>query len=104
MKHSRAWVSVLALTLALTGCATGGMAGGKAGSGTHLSATQCRDLTELRNHAPLNHQRNLSELAALREAGYDPSRWFDPYYPDDLEAAQRQVESWYQAECRPGPG
>jgi hypothetical protein len=42
-----------------------------------------------------------SELAALRKAGYDPSPWFDdPYYPDDLQAAQRQVDYWFQTECQ----
>lgn len=71
----------------------------------HLSATQCSDLTALRSNPSPTRRENLSELAALRAAGYDPSRWFDPNYPDDLHAAQRQVELWYQAECqqaRPG--
>ncbi|WP_109480860.1 hypothetical protein [Paraburkholderia sp. C35] len=98
MKRSTIWAAWPVLVLALSGCAAGGSGG--SGSTTHLSAVQCRDLTELRNHAPLDHQRNMSELAALRSAGYDPSRWYDPYYPDDLEAAQRQVDRWYQAECQ----
>ncbi|SPB17181.1 hypothetical protein NOV72_04385 [Caballeronia novacaledonica] len=84
-----------ALALALAGCAAGGMQQ----STTNLSATQCRDLTALKNHAPPSRERNLSELAALERAGYDPSKWYDPYYPDDLHAAQRQVDRWYQAEC-----
>jgi hypothetical protein len=92
------WAALPALALSLAGCAAGGMQGGA----THLSATQCSDLTELRNNAPRTHQRNLSELAALREAGYDPSRWFDPYYPEDLQNAQRQVDRWYQEECHQG--
>jgi hypothetical protein len=66
---------------------------------THLSATQCRDLAAIRNNAPATLERNQSELAALEAAGYNPSRFFDPYYPDDLQAAQRQVDRWYQAEC-----
>jgi hypothetical protein len=32
-------------------------------------------------------------------AGYDPSRFDNPHYPDDLHAAQRQVDSWYQVDC-----
>jgi predicted lipid-binding transport protein (Tim44 family) len=84
------------LLLTLVGCTTGG---GGAGVQTHLSATQCRDLTELRNKAPANRQRSMSELAALRQAGYHPELRFDPYYPESLERAQRQVEMWYQAEC-----
>jgi hypothetical protein len=95
VKSSKIWATLPALALSLAGCAAGGMPEGV----THLSATQCRDLAELRNNAPLTRERNLSELAALREAGYDPSPWFDPYYPEDLQAAQRQVDRWYQAEC-----
>jgi hypothetical protein len=38
------------------------------GAHTHLSASQCRDLTALANNAPITHARNLSEVAALREA------------------------------------
>jgi hypothetical protein len=88
-----------ALVLLLAGCA----AGGKPESTSHLSATQCRDLAALRNNAPPTPERNRSELAALRQAGYDPSKWFDPYYPDDLQAAQRQVDRWFVAECQPAP-
>ncbi|WP_250517288.1 DUF4148 domain-containing protein [Caballeronia sp. INDeC2] len=89
--------TVSALTLSLAACAMSG--GGMQQNTTNLSATQCRDLTALRNHAPLTRERNLSELAALERAGYDPSKFYDPYYPDDLHAAQRQVDRWYQAEC-----
>ncbi|WP_144140140.1 DUF4148 domain-containing protein [Paraburkholderia sp. BCC1884] len=85
-----------ALLLLLAGCATGSMPQNT----THLSTTQCRDLTALRNNEPLTRERNGSELAALRKAGYDPSRWFDPDYPDDLQAAQRRVDVWYQADCQ----
>jgi hypothetical protein len=98
MTHSPAlWTTLGALALSLAGCAMNGPPTNAA----HLSPAQCVDLTALRNHAPLTSQRNKSELAALRAAGYDPSRWFDPYYPDDLEAAQRQVERWYQHDCQP---
>ncbi|GJH11219.1 DUF4148 domain-containing protein [Caballeronia novacaledonica] len=89
----RSMVPALAITLA--GCAASGMQQ----SATNLSAAQCRDLTALRNHAPPTRERNMSELAALERAGYDPSKFYDPYYPDDLHAAQRQVDRWYRAEC-----
>lgn len=85
-----------ALVLTLVGCAAGG---GNGGAQTHLSATQCRDLTDLRNKAPATHERSVSELAALRQAGYYPERRFDPDYPASLERAQRQVDIWYQTEC-----
>ncbi|MFM0325739.1 DUF4148 domain-containing protein [Caballeronia glebae] len=94
-KPLRLQSTIAALAILLAGCATGGAQPGA----PNLSATQCRDLTALRNHAPLTRERNLSELAALERAGYDPSKFFDPYYPDDLHAAQRQVDRWYQAEC-----
>lgn len=84
------------LVLSLAGCATGGMQGA---TQSHLSATQCRDLTALRNKAPATHERSMSELSALRSAGYHPEWRFDPYYPADLEAAQRQVDIWYRTEC-----
>lgn len=88
-------VSLLALLLA--GCVVSGAP--QAGYAP-LSARQCRDLTALKSGAPLTRERNLSELAALEEAGYQPSPFYDPYYPEDLQAAQRQVDLWYQAQCR----
>ena len=37
----------------------------------------------------------------LRKAGYDPSPfWDDPYYPEDLQAAQRLVDYWYRTNAR----
>jgi hypothetical protein len=91
-----AWL--VASTCWLAGCVTDGAPHAAV---THLSAAQCRDLTALRHNAPPTSERKQSELAALRSAGYDPSRWFDPYYPEDLQAAQRRVDSWYEQECRP---
>jgi hypothetical protein len=41
----------------------------------------------------------MGELAALERAGYHPEWSLDPYYPADLQAAQRQVNIWYQTEC-----
>lgn len=90
------WPMLLALAFSLAGCTAGGM---EQGAHTHLSAMQCRDLTALRSNAPIKYERNQSELAALAEAGYHPSFRVDTYYPDDLQAAQRQVDRWYQAEC-----
>jgi hypothetical protein len=97
MKNAnKGWPMLPPLMLLLAACATGGM---QAGTRTHLSAAQCRDLTEIRNKAPVTHERNMSELAALEKAGYHPGWFFDPYYPADLEAAQRQVNIWYETEC-----
>ncbi|MFX1739344.1 DUF4148 domain-containing protein [Paraburkholderia sp. A1RI_3L] len=99
MKYpTKRWPIGAMLVLSLAGCAVSGM---QAGPQRHLSDAQCRDLTALRNHAPLTRERNASELAALEEAGYRPAWAWDPYYPDDLQAAQRLVDRWYQAECRP---
>jgi hypothetical protein len=41
----------------------------------------------------------MDELAALEQAGYHPEWSVDPYYPADLQAAQRQVDIWCQAAC-----
>ncbi|WP_321936947.1 DUF4148 domain-containing protein [Paraburkholderia sp. J8-2] len=86
-----------ALALLLTACTAGGMPQ----SGPHLSPTQCRDLAALKRNAPATMAQHQSELAALRKAGYNPSPWNDPYYPEDLEAAQRRVAYWFNTECPP---
>ncbi|WP_248323077.1 DUF4148 domain-containing protein [Caballeronia sp. Sq4a] len=93
------WPMLPALACLLAGCA----ASGPPTNATHLSPTQCRDLAALRSNAPPTRQRNASELTALRQAGYDPSRWYDPYYPEDLQAAQRQVDIWFRADCLRNP-
>ena len=94
--------TLTALALLLTGCVVGGVPQ----NGPHLSPTECRDLAALRSNAPPTMAEHQSELAALRKAGYDPSPWNDdPYYPDDLQAAQRLVDYWFETECRQGqPG
>jgi hypothetical protein len=100
MKHSpKIWPMISALTFSLAGCAASGTPEGAA----HLSPTECRDLAARRSNAPVTPERNRSELAALEKAGYDPFRSFDPYYPDDLQAAQRQVDRWYQTDCQQTP-
>ncbi|MEC5409303.1 DUF4148 domain-containing protein [Paraburkholderia sp. MPAMCS5] len=86
-----------AATLLLAGCVVGGMPY----AGPHLTLTECRDLAALRTNAPPTMGEHQSELAALRKAGYDPSPWYDdPNYPDDLQAAQRLVDYWFQTECQ----
>ncbi|PMS19795.1 hypothetical protein C0Z18_13320 [Trinickia dabaoshanensis] len=98
MKYTSHTITLLCvLTLSLAGCA---VQGAPQSGYAPLSAAQCRDLTALKNGAPLTRERNLSELAALEEAGYQPSPFFDPYYPEDLQAAQHQVDRWYDAQCR----
>ncbi|UEP31256.1 MULTISPECIES: DUF4148 domain-containing protein [unclassified Burkholderia] len=95
LPRNRSTLTVLALLL--TGC----VAGGVPQNGPHLTPTECRDLAALRNNAPPTMAQHQSELAALRKAGYDPSPWYDdPYYPDDLQAAQRLVDDWFATECQ----
>lgn len=93
------WV-VIACVLSVGGCASGV---GQYSGARHLSPTQCRDLAALRHGAPLTRERNASEMGALEAAGYRPE-WADddPYYPDDLQAAQRLVDEWYATECANG--
>ncbi|MGF6997465.1 DUF4148 domain-containing protein [Paraburkholderia sp. GAS32] len=97
-----ACAALSALALLLAGCVAGGMPY----AGPHLSPTECRDLAALKTNAPPTMAQHQSELAALRKAGYDPSPWYDdPYYPDDLQSAQRLVDYWFQTECQqPRPG
>lgn len=90
-----------ASTLLLAGCVVGGV---PPYTGRHLSPTECRDLTALKSNAPPTMAQHQSELVALRKAGYNPSPWYDdPYYPDDLQAAQRLVDYWFQTECQSPP-
>jgi hypothetical protein len=89
-----------ALVILLAGC----VANGVPNAGPHLTPTECRDLAALRTNAPPTMAQHQSELVALRKAGYDPSPWYDdPYYPDDLQAAQRLVDYWFQTECQQLP-
>ena len=84
----------------LGGCVASGMPY----TGRHLSPTECRDLAALRSNTSPTMAQHQSELGALRKAGYDPSPWYDdPYYPDDLQAAQRLVDDWFQTECQQIP-
>ncbi|HTR09857.1 MAG TPA: DUF4148 domain-containing protein [Paraburkholderia sp.] len=88
--------TLIALAFLLTGCAAGGVPQ----SGPHLSPTECRDLAALRRNTSPTMAQHRSELAALRKAGYNPSPWDDPYYPEDLQAAQRLVGYWFDTECQ----
>ncbi|XUW92865.1 DUF4148 domain-containing protein [Burkholderia sp. M6-3] len=95
------WSTLFAVTMLVAGCVAPVMPY----TGPHLTPTECRDLAALRTNAPPTMAQHQSELGALRKAGYDPSPWYDPYYPDDLQAAQRLVDYWFQTECqRPQPG
>jgi hypothetical protein len=70
--------------------------------GRYLSDAECRDLTALRTNSNPTLAQHQTEMAALRKAGYDPSPFYDdPYYPDDLQAAQRLLDWWYRTECVP---
>jgi hypothetical protein len=91
--------TLTALALLLAGCAAGGVSQTVQQNGRHLSPAECRDLAALRSNAPATMAQHQSELAALRKAGYNPWPWDDPYYPDDLQAAQRLVDYWFQTEC-----
>jgi hypothetical protein len=94
---SRHRSTLTALALLLAGCATGGVPQ----SGPHLSPTECDDLAALRSNAPPTKAQHQSELAALRKAGYNPSPWNDdPNFPEDLHAAQRLVDHWFETDCQ----
>jgi hypothetical protein len=40
---------------------------------------------------PLTRAQVRAQLVELEQAGYRPSLGFDPYYPDDVQAAERKV-------------
>ncbi|PRX30923.1 uncharacterized protein DUF4148 [Paraburkholderia sp. BL18I3N2] len=95
-KLTKTCSTVAALALLLTGYAAGATQ-----SGPHLSPTECRDLAEIKSNAPRTKSQHRSELSALRKAGYNPSPWHnDPHYPANLHAAQRQVDHWFETECK----
>ncbi|WP_430232792.1 DUF4148 domain-containing protein [Paraburkholderia tropica] len=98
MKSLPRCCSTLAVSaILLAGCAAGGVQQG----GPHLTPTECRDLAALGSSAPPTKAQRQSELSALRKAGYDPSPWNDdPYYPDDLQEAQRLVAHWRETDCQ----
>lgn len=93
----RTWIMVSASVLLLAGCVVSGMPY----AGRHLSPQECHDLTALKTNPHPTLAEHQTEAIALRKAGYDPSPWDDdPFYPDDLQAAQRVVDYWYRAECQ----
>lgn len=89
--------TLAALALLLTGCAMNSAPPG----GPHLSATECHDLAALRSNSPPTRAQLRTELGALRRAGYNPSPWNDDRnFPEDLQAAQRLVDHWFETECK----
>ena len=93
--------TLTALALLLAGCAVGGVSQSVQQNGPHLSPTECRDLAAIKSNAPRTKSQHQSELAALRKAGYNPSPWHDdPHYPANLHAAQRQVDHWFETDCK----
>ena len=92
---------VCVLALLLAGCAVSGM---PTYTGRHLSPAECHDLAALKTSAHPTLAEHQTEAEVLRKAGYDPWPWVDdPYYPADLQAAQRLVDYWFQTECRQPP-
>ena len=82
----------------LAGCAVGEMPP----PGRHLTDIECRDLAALKANKNATMAEHQVELGALRKAGYNPSPfWDDPYYPEDIQDAQRRVDYWFQTECVP---
>lgn len=98
---------LLPLACLLTGCVIGQMPPPGAGvlpPGRHLTDVECRDLAALKTNTNPTMAQHQVELGALRKAGYDPSPfWDDPYYPEDLQYAQRLVDYWFRTECPPPP-
>ena len=91
---------VLLLSLAIASLLGGCVVGERPPPGRHLTATECRDLGALRAGGNTTLAEHQAEVGVLRKAGYDPSPfWDDPYYPDDLQNAQRLEDYWFRTEC-----
>jgi len=91
------WLYIASACL-LAGCTVGEIPP----PGRHLSDIECRDLSALKENKNTTMVEHQVELGALRKAGYNPSPfWDDPYYPQDLQDAQRLVDYWFQTECMP---
>ncbi|MGF7129017.1 hypothetical protein P3T40_000483 [Paraburkholderia sp. EB58] len=43
------------------------------------------------SNGPLTRAQVRAELVQLEQAGYNPARAADPYYPDDIQAAEARV-------------
>jgi hypothetical protein len=43
------------------------------------------------SNAPLTRAQVRAELVQLEQAGYNPARAADPYYPNDIQAAEARV-------------
>jgi len=86
------------LVLLVAGCTVGGMPL----PDRYLSDAECRALAARKANTSPTFAENQAELGALRKAGYDPPPFSDdPYYPDDLQAAQQVVDYWFHTECLP---
>ncbi|WP_028225539.1 DUF4148 domain-containing protein [Paraburkholderia ferrariae] len=51
---------------------------------------------------PLTRAQVRAQLVELEQAGYRPSLGFDPYYPDDIQAAERKVAAQHAAQAQQG--
>jgi hypothetical protein len=74
-------------------------------AGPRLTVEQCNDndypFKPVEGH--VTHTQLVQELAELESVGYQPDRW-DPYYPNDLQAAQARLHAKYLADCAPVSG
>jgi Domain of unknown function (DUF4148) len=70
---------------------------------SHLTAEQCNDYPFRPVEGHVTHAQLVQELAELESVGYEPDRW-DPYYPNDLQAAQARLHAKYLADCAPVSG
>ena len=70
---------------------------------SHLTAEQCNDYPFKPVEGRVTHAQLVQELAELESVGYEPDRW-DPYYPNDLQAAQARLHAKYLADCAPVSG
>jgi hypothetical protein len=68
-----------------------------------LTPQQCNDYPFVKTQGPLTHRQVIQELKELEAFGYQPTLGNDPYYPDDINAAQALLWKEYARDCTPHP-
>ena len=70
-----------------------------------LTPQECKDYPFVAQRGELTRYQVLEELKELEAVGYRPSMANDPYYPVDIEKAQKRLWAEYARDCTPGqPG
>ncbi|MBN3724611.1 DUF4148 domain-containing protein [Burkholderia sp. Ac-20379] len=64
-----------------------------------MTAQECHSYKASRANRPLTRADVVGNLDALEAAGYTPARGNDPYYPDDIQAAEKKLARMEVKDC-----